>query len=134
MKGLQKLSLCFASGGFGGFVTALLVYLCGALGLMAAYGVKMAPALSADWLYTHIVWGGIFGFLFALPWLDKSSWVLSMLIYAVVPALAFLFVIFPLIQHNGLMGEKLGSNAIYFVALFSLIWSFFTALWLRLCR
>jgi hypothetical protein len=133
MKGLDKLSLCFASGCVGGFVTALLLYLCGALGLMSAYGVKMAPALSAEWLYTYTVWGGLFGLLFALPWLENMSWFLSMFIYAVVPALVFLFIIFPLFQNEGIMGIKLGGNTPYFVGLFSLVWAFFTALWLRLC-
>ncbi len=134
MKGLGKLSLSFAAGCVGGVLSALLMYLCGALGLMEFYGVKMAPALTSQWLYERTVWGGLWGLLFALPRLDKTNWLLAAILCSILPILAQLFIFYPLVNNEGLMGVKLGSNTIYFVVLFGLVWSFLTSFWLRLSR
>ncbi len=134
MKGLNKISLSFAAGCVGGFLSALLLYLCGALGLMASYGVKWTPVLTSDWVYQKIVWGGLFGLLFALPWLDKAMWMLSGIVYSIIPTLAQLFIFFPLITHEGILGADLGSNTPYFVILFNLAWGLITAFWLRLAK
>ena len=54
-----KISLVFAAGCLGGLVNSLAVWLSGLYGLTATLGVKIAPQLSAAWLYPRIVWGGI---------------------------------------------------------------------------
>ncbi len=134
MKGLNKLSLSFAAGCVGGVLIALLVYLIGALGVMKSYGVQIAPALTADWLYQQTVIGGLWGLLFALPWFDKMNWILCALIVAIFPILAQLFVIFPLVQNVGVMGSQLGNLTVYFVIIFGAIWGLISAAWLRLSR
>lgn len=134
MKGLNKLSVAFAAGCVGGLLTSLLLYLCGALGLMASYGVKWSPALTADWLYQRTIWGGLFGLLFTLPWMDKVTWFLTGVIYSIVPTLAQLFVFFPLVTGEGVLGSSLGSNTPYFVILFNLVWGLITAFWIRVSR
>ncbi|MDP1834569.1 MAG: hypothetical protein Q8K75_01455 [Chlamydiales bacterium] len=134
MKGPTKISLCFAAGSVGGIISGLILYLCGALGLMQEYGVKMAPTLCAPWIYQRVVWGGIFGLLFALPWLERVSWFLRGAAFSIVPILAQFFIFFPLVTSEGLFGFKLGDNTPYFVILFNLLWGLITAFWLRLCR
>lgn len=134
MKGLNKLSLSFAAGSVGGVLSALLMFLCGALGLMESYGVKMAPILSSAWLYERTVWGGLWGLLFALPWLDKMNWLLAAVTCSILPILAQLFVVYPLVNNDGLMGSKLGEHTVYFVILFAVVWGVLSSFWLRLSR
>jgi hypothetical protein len=134
MKGPAKLSLCFAAGAVGGILSGLIIYLCGALGLMQEYGVKMAPTLNACWVDQRVVWGGIFGLLFALPVLERLPWFVRGMALSMVPILVQFFVFYPLITHEGLFGLKLGANTPYFVILFSLLWGMLTAFWLRICR
>jgi hypothetical protein len=48
-------------------VKALVAWSFSAAGLNAALGSKMAMALTPVWIYSHVVWGGIWGLLFLLP-------------------------------------------------------------------
>jgi hypothetical protein len=57
----RKITLVFGAGCLGGLVNSLAVWICGLFGITAALGVKIAPQLSATWLYPRIVWGGIWG-------------------------------------------------------------------------
>ncbi len=132
--GISKLSMTFAAGCVGGLVAALMLYLCGALGLMESYGVKMKPALTLPWLYQHIVWGGLWGLLFGLPILDKVFWVGRGAAFSLIPACAQWFVFYPLISNDGLFGSRLGDNTPFFVLGFCLLWGLMTAWWLRMSR
>ena len=58
---LKSIALCFSCGSLGGLANSLLVWVFGALGITALFGVSIAPALSPDWLYPRIVWGGVVG-------------------------------------------------------------------------
>jgi hypothetical protein len=67
----KKLSLVFAAGCLGGLLNSLAVWIFGVIGITPALGVKIAPQLSAPWLYPRLVWGGIWGLLFLLPLMQK---------------------------------------------------------------
>ena len=54
-----KLSAVFGAGCLGGLVNSLAVWIFGMFGITAALGVKIAPQLSAPWLYPRIVWDGL---------------------------------------------------------------------------
>jgi len=43
------------------------VWAAGTYHLTARLGVGIAPALTPNWLYPRLVWGGLWGFLFMLP-------------------------------------------------------------------
>ena len=68
---VRKISLVFAAGVLGGLLNSLAVWGAGELGITAAAGVKIAPKLSAAWLYPRLVWGGIWGILFLVPMMQK---------------------------------------------------------------
>ena len=51
---------------------SLTVWIFGVIGITYALGVKIAPALSAPWLYPRLVWGGIWGLLFLVPLMQKQ--------------------------------------------------------------
>jgi hypothetical protein len=126
-----KLSLVFGAGCLGGLVNSLAVWLFGQAGITAAFGVKIAPQLSAAWLYPRIVWGGIWGLLFLLP-LMKRNILTRGLIFSLGPTLVQLLVIFPLKANKGMMGLDLGALTPVAVVVFNAIWGVTAAIWLRL--
>ena len=124
-----RLSLVFAAGCLGGLVNSLAVWLSGMYGITSAIGVKIAPQLSAAWLYPRIVWGGIWGFLFLLPLLRRKL-LIQGLIFSLGPTLVQLFVVFPK-AHKGMMGLDLGTLTPLAVVVFNAVWGVTAAVWLR---
>lgn len=127
---IKKLSLVFAAGCLGGLLNSLAVWFFGDIGLTAAAGVKLAPALTPAWLYPRIVWGGIWGLLFLLP-MSSDRFFSRGLIFSIGPSLVQLFVIFPLVAHKGQMGLALGALTPVFVLFYNAIWGVTASIWLR---
>jgi hypothetical protein len=131
MRNLSKnISMVFAAGCLGGLVNSLAVWIFGDLGINAALGVKIAPALTPQWLYPRIVWGGIWGLLFLLP-LMRGRILSRGIIFSLGPTLVQLFVVFPLKAGKGYMGLDLGTLTPLLVFIFNAIWGIATAIWLR---
>jgi hypothetical protein len=126
----KKLSLVFAAGCLGGLLNSLAVWIFGVIGITSALGVKIAPPLSAPWLYPRIVWGGIWGLLFLLP-LMRKRFLYRGLIFSLGPTIVQLFIVFPVKANNGIMGFDLGLLTPLFVFVFNAIWGLTAAIWLR---
>ncbi|MDP2645609.1 MAG: hypothetical protein Q8P24_11775 [Desulfobacterales bacterium] len=126
-----RISLFFAAGGLGGLFNSLAVWLLGLYGVTQSFGVAIAPALSPQWLYPRVVWGGIWGIAFFLPVLSKHILIKGLLL-SLGPTLIQLFVVFPLKAHKGVMGVDLGSLTPVFVLIFNAVWGLTAAIWLRL--
>ena len=131
MNTARKISLVFAAGVLGGLLNSLAVWAFGEFGITAAAGVKIAPKLTAAWLYPRLVWGGIWGVLFLLPMMQTSIWYRGF-IYSLGPTLVQLFVVFPLKAQKGAMGLELGMLTPLFVVVFNAVWGWTAAIWLRL--
>lgn len=127
---VRKISLVFAAGVLGGLLNSLAVWGAGELGITAAAGVKIAPKLSAAWLYPRLVWGGIWGILFLVPMMQTRIWSRGF-IYSLGPTLVQLFIVFPMKAKKGMMGVDLGLLTPVFVVIFNAIWGWTTAIWLR---
>ena len=130
---LRKLTILFSSGCVGGVVNSLAVWFFGAKGITDALGVKIAPHLTATWLYPRMVWGGLWGFLFLLPFFRRSIFWRGV-IYSLGPTIVQLFILFPLKAGKGMMGIELGAMTPLFVLFFNAVWGVVTALWLRLVK
>ena len=126
----KKLSLVFTAGCLGGLLNSLAVWLFGVIGITSALGVKIAPQLSAPWLYPRIVWGGIWGLLFLLPLMQKRIFYKG-LIFSLGPTIVQLFIIFPMKANKGAMGFDLGLLTPVLVLVFNAIWGLTAAIWLR---
>jgi hypothetical protein len=126
----KKLSLVFAAGCLGGLLNSLAVWVFGVIGITSALGVKIAPLLSAPWLYPRLVWGGIWGLLFLLPLMQKRSFYRG-LIFSLGPTIVQLFIVFPMKASKGVMGVDLGLLTPLFVFIFNAIWGLTAAIWLR---
>jgi hypothetical protein len=129
MQTANALSLFFAAGAFGGLVNSFAVWICGELGVTGALGVAIAPDLTAAWLYPRIVWGGLWGFLFALP-LGTTSTLRRGLLLSLAPAAFQLFFFYPRAGH-GTLGLELGVLTPVCVLLFSAVWGVAASWWLR---
>ena len=129
----RTLSLVFAAGCVGAAANSLAVWLFGDLGINAALGVKIAPKLTPAWLYPRIVWGGLWGFLFLLPFLRQSVLIRGLL-YSAGPSLVMLFIVFPIKASKGMLGLTLGNMTPVLVLFFNAVWGVSAALWLRLSK
>ncbi|EIE23864.1 hypothetical protein COCSUDRAFT_47036 [Coccomyxa subellipsoidea C-169] len=131
---IQILSLAFAAGAVGGLVNFLIAPLFGALHITTALGVHIAPGLVKGDLYSKVVWGGIWGFLFMLP-LRKyvKNWGARACIFGLFPSAVQMFLVFPHSTPFGIGGVGLGKLTPLFVIIFNTIgWSVPGYLWFRL--
>jgi hypothetical protein len=127
----RRLTLAFAAGCMGGLVNSLALWLFGRAGIPAELGVKLAPALTPQWLYPRLVWGGIWGFLFVLP-IFRNNPTAQGLFFSLWPSIVQLFIVFPYQANQGLMGLDLGSLTPVFVLFFNAVWGLTAAFWLRM--
>lgn len=123
--------LCFAAGCLGALASSLVVWLLGRYGINQSLGVAIAPSLTTFWLYPRIVWGGLWGFLFLLPWL-RSKALSRGLLYSLFPTLAQLLYIYPYQEYHGFLGLKLGLLTPVLVFAFNAIWGVTAAIALKL--
>ncbi|WP_017721936.1 hypothetical protein [Kamptonema formosum] len=134
MKNLAKqLTLFFSAGSLGALANSLALWLFGALGLTAALGARISPALTPEWLYPRIVWGGLWGFLFPIPNLPARPLIKGLLL-SLAPTVVQLFVVFPYKANQGMMGLNLGLTTPLFVILFNAIWGVAAAYWIKYLR
>ena len=118
---LRRISLVFAAGCAGGLANSVVVWLFGLYGISSTLGVKIAPALTPAWLYPRIVWGGIWGALFLLPFL-KRSYFKRGLFYSLGPSIVQLLIVFPYKANKGWLGVELGGLTPALVLFFNAIW------------
>jgi hypothetical protein len=128
---LRNASLGYAAGSLGGLANSLEVWAVGFLGITAAAGVKAAPAFTFPWLYPRVVWGGLWGFLFLLPFLKQSP-IVRGIVYGLGPTLVQLFVALPFKFEQGVMGLNLGMLTPLFVLVANIIWGVVASLWMSL--
>ena len=127
---LKSIALCFSCGSLGGLTNSLAVWVFGALGITALFGVSIAPALSPDWLYPRIVWGGLWGFLLFAPFFRGSPYIRGIL-WSLGPSAVQLLLIFPFVKDKGFFGLELGFMTPVFVVVFNAIWGITAAVLLE---
>jgi hypothetical protein len=123
---LNRIGVAFAAGSAGGLATALTLWLFGLLGITTAFGVDLVQPLTPPFIYTMVVWGGIFGFLFLLPVMQGSVW-LRGFIFGLVPTVVQCLIVFPVKMHAGMLGLSLGALTPVFVLIFNTVWGVVTA-------
>jgi hypothetical protein len=127
---LKKVSLAFSAGVVGALINSLAVWLFGALKLHNLLHVGIAPVLSAQWLYPRLVWGGMWGLLFATPLLRKQGWSRGLWL-SLAPTCAQLLYFFPYQAHKGFLGFELGLLTPVVVIAFNALWGMAVVAWLR---
>jgi hypothetical protein len=127
---LRRLSLAFAAGAVGGLANSVALWAAGHWGLTAMLGVRIAPGLSAGWLYPRLVWGGLWGALLLLPIALRRPLVRAFLI-SLGPTLAQLLWFFPRTTPHGWLGLGLGAMTPLVVTLANLVWGLAAVAWFR---
>jgi hypothetical protein len=133
MVNLRDATLAFAAGALGGLANSIAVWLFGVLHISGALGVAIAPAISPDWLYPRLVWGGIWGFLFLSPQ-PRGAWWLRGLVFSLGPTLVQLLIVFPVKTDAGAFGLGLGAMTPVLVIVFNAIWGLVAAFALKATR
>lgn len=128
----KNLSLIFAAGSLGGLLKALAVWLCGVSGFSALLGSQLAPALTPLMIYQHMVWGGLWAFLFLLPVKGLSYSSLGV-IYSLPQTLVSLLVMMPRLG-RGMLGLGLGHMTPVLILFMGFVWGIGTAIWLKWSR
>jgi hypothetical protein len=124
---MKKLLICFAAGCLGGLINSLTVWAFGEYGIASHFNVALSPALKPAWLYHRIVWGGIWGLLFVVPWMSSKP-IIKGAILSLFPTLVQLLVVFPMQDKKGYFGLALGAYTPIFVVFYNLVWGFVTSL------
>jgi hypothetical protein len=130
---MKKLLIFFAAGCLGALANSIAVWLFGDFGITTSFDVSIAPSFTPGWLYPRIVWGGIWGLLFALPML-QSKLLLKGAVLSLFPTAVQLFVMFPLKADKGIAGLDLGLYTPLFVVFFNWVWGVVTALTIKFAR
>jgi hypothetical protein len=126
---MKNLLVFFASGCLGGLANSLTVWLFGKYGITKMLGVSLAPGLSLEWLYPRIVWGGIWGLAFILPFMN-SRLISKGLVLSLLPTLFMLLVAFPQ-SRAGMAGLGLGMLTPVLVVFFNMVWGFVAGLTIK---
>ena len=127
---MKKLLICFSAGCLGALANSLVVWWFGELGIARWAGVSIAPSLTPGWLYPRIVWGGIWGLLFVLPFL-RSRFLLKGTLLSLLPTAVQLFVIFPYKANKGPAGLSLGMWTPAFVLVYNWVWGIVAAVTIK---
>jgi hypothetical protein len=126
-RAMKRALIFFAAGCLGALVNSLVVWLFGEIGINKLFGVSIAPALTASWLYPRIVWGGIWGFLFFFPLLDSKPFSKGAVL-SLFPTMVQLFIVFPFKVKKGVAGIELGVLTPVLVFVFNWVWGVVTSL------
>ncbi len=129
---MKNLFIYFTAGCIGAVANSLVVWFFGDIGITKSAGVAIAPALSAQWLYGRIVWGGIWGLVFIFP-LFRSNLLLKGSLLSLLPTIVQLLVIFP-DAGKGMGGMALGTLTPVFVLFFNWIWGVVAAAAIKTAR
>lgn len=122
MRGLlDRAATSFAAGAAGGLLLAVALWAAGTSHLTSRLGVALAPTLAPAWLYSRVVWGGLWGFLFMLP-LVRGSWWLRGIVLSLAPSAFQLLWVFPHETRAGLLGLGLGAATPLVVLAANAVW------------
>ena len=127
----RALSIAFVAGAVGGIANRVALWLLGLAGLSQPVSFAL-PLSDANklWLYTAVVWGGLWGFLFLIPW--PRRWWQRALVFSLGPDLGLWLVLFPLVWNLGLFGSGIGAAGLYIPLIANAAWGFGAAWWYEL--
>lgn len=119
----RNLTLAFGCGAFGVLVIFAVLFVVTKAGLGTTLGLPSVPQKMPEFLYSRLVWGGIWGFLLVLPFLTPR-WVLRGIVIGLLASAASIFYFHPALQ-------KAQIGLIIAILVFNLIWGVAAAGWYR---
>lgn len=125
----RSASLAFTAGALGALANRILIWVLGVMAVVPPthFGFPV-PMPTKLWLYTAIVWGGLWGFLFLIPW--RASWWLRGIVLGFGPSLGVWLVIYPYVAHAGFFGLSHGIGALVIPFLANnIVWGLVASWW-----
>lgn len=129
------MTVCFCAGMLGALCSSLIAWKSGQMGIPAMLDVRMAPVLKPAWIYSQMVWGGIWGLTYFLavgPLRSRRHWARKGLWISLLPTLFQLLVVYPKMTGHDWLGLSLGQFTPLFVFIYNLIWGLLTGIFCRL--
>ena len=129
------MTVCFCAAVLGALCSSLVTWKAGQLGLPAMLDVRMSPALTLPWLYSRLIWGGVWGLAYFLtvgPLKSRRHWVRKGLWISLLPTLFQLLFVYPQLTGHDMLGLALGQFTPLLVLLYNLVWGFFTGVFCRI--
>ena len=123
---LRQATLVFSAGALGALVNR------GVLVLFGMLHVTDSPNITKAWLYQALVWGGLWGFLFLIPW--KARWWLRGLVFGLGPSAGVWFVIYPYVLDAGVFELNWGFTAALVPLIANSAWGLAASWWLEFVR
>lgn len=124
---LRKVSGAYTGGVAGALVALGVFWLLGRAGVTGRFDILLRVDLTPAALYRQVVWGGIWGLLFLLPFW-RGQPVRRGILFALAPVAAVLFRVFPQ-WGKGYLGLKYGTFAPLLVLSLGLLWGTVAAFW-----
>jgi hypothetical protein len=128
---IRNISLAFMAGCIGGLIFALLLGLSNLVGLSNLLGVGFKARLTPLWIYTNIVYGGIWGLLFLIPWLSKWP-LLKGFLFSLIPTLLIFFLLMPLL--SGFFNTHFSQQTYWFIFVVNAIAGICAGVWIMLAE
>ena len=129
------MTVCFCAGMLGALCSSLVAWQAGQMGIPASLGVHLRPALKPDWIYSQLVWGGLWGLIYFLavgPLKSRRHWARKGLWISLLPTAFQLFFVYPYMTGNSVLGLDIGQFTPLFILLYNLVWGFCTGVFCRL--
>lgn len=106
MKIVRDISLVFTGGAIGAFIDSFNIWIMGQVGISDMLGITMKPEFTAPWLYSRMIWGGIWMLLLLIPILKNRTCLRGML-FSLAPSAMMLFMVLPSMG-QGVLGLGFG--------------------------
>ena len=117
-------------GALAALVTSVLIWVVTQSGLLLLLGIPLDQPLTTAWIYKRMIWGGIWGLLFLLPWLKAWPQRKRGLVWGVIPSLVTLLFFSPFYDGLGYLGLAWGWGWPVTIVVFNLLWGFLAGAWL----
>jgi hypothetical protein len=130
---MKNTLVTYAAGSIGGLAMCIVMWAFSHYGVTQILQVNISGSLSPRWIYPHVVTSGLMGLVFLLP-VMTSSLLARSFVFALVPTLIQLFIIFPYYLGKGVAGLSLGILTPFVVYIYAFVWAFSSLLIIRLAK
>ena len=125
----RNASIAFAAGALGALANRAALWMLGQAGVIPpTHFAFPLPEPTRLWIYTAIVWGELWGFLFLIPW--HARWWLRGIVFGLGPSLGVWLVIYPYVAHLGFFGANRGLMALVIpLVVNNIVWGLVSSWW-----
>ncbi len=120
-KTLRTLGLYFAAGCLGGVSMNIINIFLNLVNFPVAIGIDITPDHSLPALYSDLFWGGVWGFLFIIPFL-KDLYLVKGVILSLIPTFTQLVFVLPFFKGATILGLEFGTMMPVYVMLLNIVW------------